>query len=76
MVRKIISEGISNAASLAVTLVASAVLIAIGMVYFIVTLFIIKFGSMMLGYTPDANWAVLAAAILSLGSMIGSSIKK
>jgi len=61
--------------SLLVTVIASLILIAMGVVYFIATLWIIKFSSQLLGYAPDANWAVLSAAIVVVGIMIGSAIK-
>jgi len=61
--------------NLLVTVIASLILIAMGIVYFIATLWIIQFSSNLLGYTPDANWAVLSAAIVVVGIMIGSAIK-
>ena len=61
--------------NLLVTVIASLILIAMGIVYFIATLWIIKFSSNLLGYAPDANWAVLSAAIVVVGIMIGSAIK-
>ena len=61
--------------NLFVTVIASVILIVMGIVYFIATLCIIKISSNLLGYTPDANWAVLSAAIVVVGIMIGSAIK-
>lgn len=58
-----------------VTIAASLILIIIGMVYFIVTLLIVKFSSALLGYSPEANWAVVSAAIIVAGIMVGSAIK-
>ncbi|MBI2208116.1 hypothetical protein HYU50_01330 [Candidatus Woesearchaeota archaeon] len=58
-----------------VTIVASLILIVMGMIYFIVTLFIVKFSSALIGYSPDANWVVVSAAIIVAGIMIGSAIK-
>lgn len=61
--------------NLIVTVIASLILIAMGMVYFVVTLGIVKYSSTLVGYSPDGNWAVLSAAVIVVGIMIGSAIK-
>ncbi len=61
--------------NLIVTVIASLLLIAMGMVYFIATLLIIRFSSGLMGYSPDANWVVLSSAVIVAGIMIGSAIK-
>ena len=61
--------------NLVVTVIASLILIAMGMVYFIITLWIVKFSSGLMGFSPDANWVVLSTAIVVAGIMIGSAIK-
>lgn len=61
--------------NLLVTVIASLILIAMGIIYFIVTLWIIKFSSSLLDYSPDSNWVVLSASILVVGVMIGSAVK-
>ena len=58
-----------------VTVIASLLLVAMGMIYFITTLLIVKFSTDLLGYTPDANWVVLSSAIIVAGIMVGSAIK-
>lgn len=58
-----------------VTVVASLILVAMGIIYFIATLIIVRFSSGLMGYTPDANWVVLSSAIIVVGIMIGSAIK-
>ena len=58
-----------------VTIAASLILIVMGMIYFIVTLLIVKFSSALMGYSPDPNWSVISAAIIVAGIMIGSAIK-
>ena len=58
-----------------VTIAASLILIVMGMIYFIVTLLIVKFSSALMGYSPDANMVVISAAIIVAGIMIGSAIK-
>ena len=57
-------------------IVASVVLIILGLIYFMIFLWIVKTGSSLLGLTGlDANWAVLAAAILTFASIVGSAIE-
>ena len=60
---------------LVVTVIDSLLLIAMGVVYFIVSLLIVKFSSGLIGYTPDPNWVVLSSAVIVAGIMIGSAIK-
>lgn len=53
---------------------SSVVLIVLGLVYFVVTAWIVKFGvSVVLGSPPSADFVALSAALLSLGSLAGSS---
>ena len=58
-----------------VTIIASLILIVMGMIYFVVTLIIVKFSSKLIGYAPDSNIAVLSAAVIVAGIMVGSAIK-
>jgi len=68
-------ERIKAFENLLVTVIASLILIAMGIIYFIATLWIIKFSSKMLGYAPESNWVVLSAAVIVAAIMIGSAIK-
>ena len=61
--------------NLIVTVIASLLLVAMGVIYFIVTLVIVRFSSGLMGYAPDANWVVLSSAVVVAGIMIGSAIK-
>ena len=61
--------------SLIATVIASLILIAMGIVYFILTLWVIKFSSGLMGYNIDGNWAVLSTAVVVAGIMVGSAIK-
>ena len=61
--------------NLIVTVIASLLLVAMGVIYFIATLWIIKFSCGLMGYSPDANWVVLSSAVIVAGIMIGSAIK-
>jgi hypothetical protein len=59
---------------LARILASSVLLIVLGLVYFIVTAWIVTFGvETVLGTPPSADFVALAAALLSLGSLAGSS---
>lgn len=58
-----------------VTVIASLLLVVMGIIYFIATLLIVKFSTDLLGYTPDANWVVLSSSIIVVGIMVGSAIK-
>ncbi len=62
--------------ALLMTVAASALLIFLGLVYFMVTLWIIKFSAGWLGYSLDGNYAVLSASLISVGTILGSSLKK
>ena len=66
-------EGILD--NLFVTVIASLILIVMGVIYFIATLLIVKFSTGLMGYSPDANWVVLSSAVIVVGIMIGSAIK-
>ena len=62
--------------SIGYTIVASALLIVLGLVYFMINLWIVKVGGGLLGYAPGADWAVLTAALLTVGGVVGSSFRK
>jgi len=66
-------EGILE--NLFVTVIASLLLIVMGVIYFIATLLIVRFSTGLMGYSPDANWVVLSSAVIVVGIMIGSAIK-
>ena len=61
--------------NLIVTVIASLILIAMGVVYFIFNLFVIKFSSGLIGYSPSPDMVVLSSAVIVAGIMIGSAIK-
>ena len=66
-------EGLAE--NMIVTVIASLLLVVMGIIYFIATLLIVKFSTDLLGYTPDANWVVLSSSIIVVGIMVGSAIK-
>ena len=61
--------------NLVVTVVSSIILIALGVIYLIATLWIVKFSSKLMGYSPDPNFVVVSAALIVAGIMVGSAIK-
>ncbi len=55
---------------------ASLLLTLLGLVYFMISLWIVKIGgNFVFGATPEVGYAVIAAAILSASSLIGSAFK-
>jgi hypothetical protein len=62
--------------ALLMTVLASVMLIFLGLVYFLITLWIIKASAGWLGYALDGNYAVLSASLISLGTMVASAIRK
>lgn len=75
MVRK--SEVVMGFAAFSVMLLSSLLLIVLGLLYFIFTLWIVKVGSKFVGYPNlNDNWAVLSASIIAVGSIIGSALQR
>ena len=57
-------------------LLASVVFIALGLIFFMIFLWIVKTGADLLDLEGlDANWAVFAAAILSSATVLGAAIE-
>ena len=57
-------------------LLAAAVFIILGLVFFMFYLWIVKTGASLVGLEGlEANWAVFAAAILSAATIIGAAIE-
>jgi hypothetical protein len=58
-------------------LLSAAMLIALGLVFFMIYLWIVITGASLLGLTGlDTNWAVFAAAILSAATVVGAAIER
>ncbi|MCP8304624.1 MAG: hypothetical protein H3Z50_04025 [archaeon] len=66
----------SGLKALVVALVASIMLILLGIVYFTLMLFVIKISTELIGYTLDGNWATIAAGLITLGVLIGSALER
>ena len=58
-------------------IVASALLIIVTIIYFGITLWVVKIGSnMFFGPGLETNYAVLAAALLSASGVLGGALKE
>jgi len=67
-------RGLSN---LGLTIAASVVLILLGIVYFMLTIWIIKIGATWAGYPGiEGNMVVLTAGIVTAAAIIGSALQK
>jgi len=63
--------------AIAVSAIATIIMILLSILYFAITLFVIKIASdAIFGEGLEQNWAVLGAAIVTMGSMLGASIRK
>ncbi len=59
------------------TILSTLVLFLVGIIYFMITLAIIDISAwILLGSDLNENWAVLSAAIVTLGSMLGAALKQ
>ncbi|MFW5990803.1 MAG: hypothetical protein ACOCQX_01105 [Candidatus Nanoarchaeia archaeon] len=64
-------------ANLSVTIVASLVMILLGIIYFMLTVWIIKLGAAWAGFSNvEGNWIVLTSGIVTAAAIIGSAIQK
>ena len=62
---------------LAATAIASVVLLVLGIVYYMITIWVIKMGAGWAGYPNlEGNMVVLTAGIVTAASMIGSALQK
>ncbi len=70
------SSIISGIKSLVIALVASIMLIILAIIYFALTLFVVRFGAEFVDYSVDGNWAVLTAGLITLGVIIGAALER
>ena len=63
-------------AALLVTIIASVMLILLSVLYFGLTMWVVKIASnFFFGQAPDANYAVLSAAIIAVGGILAGAIE-
>ncbi len=67
-----IGEAAGTAGAVLTLVISALILVVLGLVFFLVNLWIIQFAAELLKLQPDASMVVLSAAILSAASMIGS----
>ncbi len=72
----LIGEATSTVSALVVLALSAAVLVVLGLVFFLVNLWIIDIAAKILKLDADASFIVLSAALLSAASMIGSRARK
>lgn len=60
-----------------ILIISSIALVIFGLIFFLITLWIVKFAAIdILKLTASGDWVVLSAAILTAASMIGSISKR
>ena len=70
-------EGVkSGLAAAFLILLSSIFLIILGLIYFLITLWIVNFGADILDLNPDPSFVVLSAALITMGVTLGSSMAK
>ncbi|MEM3127089.1 MAG: hypothetical protein QW331_03420 [Candidatus Woesearchaeota archaeon] len=68
--------GASAFAAIMFVIGVSLLLIVLGLLYFMISLWIVKIGgNFVFGTTPEVSYAVIAAAILTASSLVGSVFK-
>ncbi|MGM5482589.1 MAG: hypothetical protein ACQESF_03950 [Nanobdellota archaeon] len=64
-------------ANISITIVTSIVLIFLGVLYFMLSMWIIKMGASWAGFQAvEGNWIVLTSGIVTAAAIIGSAIQK
>ena len=64
------------AAGLGALVVGSLVMVALALLYFVVTAWIVTFGvRQVTGVAPSPDWVALAASILTVGGLLGSAYR-
>lgn len=70
-------KAIAGIGSLFLTIITSVILILMGIVYFMLTMWMIKVGAAWAGFSSiSGDMVVLTAGIVAAAAMIGSAIKK
>ncbi len=63
-------------AALPLTIVTSVLLIFLGIIYFVITLLIVKVSADLVVPGAEANWVLLIAGLITAASMLGAAIQK
>jgi hypothetical protein len=59
--------------ALASSIIAALVMLAFAILSFFVTVFIVRMGAGLAGYSPGADFVVLSAAILATGAIVAGA---
>ncbi|MCW1296450.1 MAG: hypothetical protein OH319_02100 [Candidatus Parvarchaeota archaeon] len=71
--KKVLNQAASAMGTITLLIVTAVILIVMGLVFFLVNLWIIKFAAVdILKLQVSGEWIVFSAAVLSAASMIGS----
>ncbi|HDH40848.1 MAG TPA: hypothetical protein ENG12_00335 [Candidatus Altiarchaeales archaeon] len=62
--------------ALPLTIVTSILLIFLGIIYFVITLVIVKVSIDLVAPGAEANWILLSAALITAASMLGAAIQR
>lgn len=76
MVERVVRQTLGIMGDIATVLIISVLLIILGLIYFMINLAIIKYGSAFLGYVPSSDWAVFSAVLLTMAGLVGSAAKR
>jgi hypothetical protein len=70
-------EGVKGGFTVLFVIILSSIfLIIFGLIYFLITLWIINVGADVLNMNPEDGYVVLAASIITLGVVVASSFAK
>ncbi|MFT4313436.1 MAG: hypothetical protein ACMXYA_03430 [Candidatus Woesearchaeota archaeon] len=76
MVQKQPKPFIQTIMALLLTVISSFILIVLSILYFVVTIWIIRVGSNWAGATADGNVIVLTAGLVTAAILIGSALQR
>jgi hypothetical protein len=63
-------------AALPLTIVTSVLLIFLGIIYFVITLLIVKLSADLVVPGADINWILLSAGLITAASLLGAAIQR
>ncbi len=69
-------RALSGFAALGFTVLAAVIFILMSVLFFFLTVWIVKVGAGFAGYTPDANWVILSAGIMSAAGILAAAINQ
>lgn len=72
MVKEVVEKTVDIAQDLLVLVFTSLLMIVLGLLYFLITLWIVNTGAGLLGVYPSGDFLVLTAGLLAAASMVGA----